>query len=115
MEVEVVTDATNPGCVNPANQAFAPPPAPRAGSARRVLQLPATSNGEIQVKCDPGVLRGSPSLQGGSAAVTQSSGETQLVDLKRAEAAEATCRGLPANRSGDASRPGGLPVEVNIK
>jgi hypothetical protein len=110
-----MTNTINPGCVDPANQAFVPPPLDRTGSPTSSKNLPVTSNGEIQPRYSKDVLH-PPSVVGGSGAVAQSDGEIQLRDLRRAETAPTTCVGLPLTTHAGTSRPGrGLPANVTIK
>jgi hypothetical protein len=105
-------NTVNPGCVDPASQSYPAPPATPSQSSHR--NLPVTSNGEFQPLCPANVLS-RPSTDGGSGAVTQSTGEQQYRDLRPPTPSETTSRGLPANVSGGDSRPGGLPAEVVIK
>ena len=105
-------NSNNPGCVDPASQSFAPVPATPARAAPRPRSLPATSSGEVQVKSATTTL----ATEGGSGAVTQSTGEVQFRDLVKPDVAATTCRGLPANVHAGSSRPGGgLATEVVVK
>ncbi len=106
-------NTSNPGCVDPANQAYPPPPMakPAQGTSRN---LPTTSNGEIQPRCPANTLS-SPATSIGSCAVTQSTGEQQFKDLRPPEISVSTCKGLPTNVNAGSARPRGLPTDVVIK
>jgi len=108
-----MNDTVNPGCVDPASQSYPAPTAPGARTTSR--GLPQTSNGEVQPRCPADVLS-RPSTDGGSGAVTQSTGEQQYRDLRPPAEAPTTHRGLPVDVSAGSARPGGgLPANVVVK
>lgn len=107
--------STNPGCVDPASQSFAPVPATPSKLSPRPLSLPVTSNGEIQPRSPASLTGGTPATDVGSASVVQSTGEAQLRNLVKPEKAATTCRGLPANVHAGSAHPGGLATDVVVK
>ena len=104
-------NSNNPGCVDPAGQAFAPPPSPPARRSPVPRSLPATSTGEVQVRSPANTV----ATEGGSGAVAQSTGEAQFRNILRPEVAATTCRGLPADVHAGSARPGGLATDVVVK
>ena len=73
--------------------------------------LPATSSGEVQVRSSATTA----ATEGGSGAVTQSTGEVQLVNILTPVRADITGRGLPVNVHAGSARPGGLAADVVVK
>lgn len=106
---------TNPGCVDPAGQSYAPPPAPPARPSPVPRSLPTTSTGEVQVRSSASTTSNGVATEVGGASSVQSTGEVQLRNLARPELGATTCRGLPTNVHAGSSHPGGLAAEVVIK
>lgn len=139
----LITNTTNPGCTNPADQSFAPIPTDRAISRAQCSSPTITSNGEMQQKNQHlgNVTSGTVTVSPGSSAVVQAhGGDSQFLDLRKATMAAPTGKGLPKNiYAGNKSHarlippaiavgtppaidvaagshhPGNLPTNVNIR
>jgi hypothetical protein len=112
------TTSTNPGCIDPASQSFAPAPTDQSNSRFPCSSPTVTSNGEMQRGNQHlgNAINGTVQVSSGSAAVVQASGEGgQWLDKQETVKAVATGRGPIVDVAAGSGHPGGLARNVNIR